>query len=820
MRHMIRNCRVLLIVLVLSVILPIQYVDAEEESQVIRVGFPIQEGLTMIDAHGDYTGYTYDYIKEVAQYTGWTFEFVQVEGDINQQLVELLDMLEKGEIDLLGAMSYNEQIAQVYDFPSENYGNAYSVLAVKEDEDRIDEYNLTDYKGLRVALLKQAENNNEKFFQYAKLNGIDYEIVWCETDEEQYSKINSGEADALISVDVSLEGSFRPIAKYSPVPFYFAITKGNSRVVNGLNQAITYISQVNPMLQTNLYNKYFSWSSSQMILNSQEKAYIEEHPTLKVLVHDGFGPLQYYDQKNEICGVAKDLLDNIAEKTGWKTEFQYTDTYTEFEDALSNKTADLILSVQYDYDTALHKDLLLSNPYLETESVLVAHEGVSAVDLEGKKKAVYKGDRREEESDNVLYFDSIEDSLEAVESGKCDYTYTNSYTASYYQRKNRQEHTVVYPQAGGDNVKYSLGILHKDDQQLSAIINKGINSIDSRELESYIYNNAQQNQKVTLRSFIKDNPFIFAGSIALVAVCLLAILYKYLHSQMRMKKQIELENTRYRILSDILKEVTFSYDYGSDRLTLSQEGIRLFATDGHIEHYSQYKTKMNVHGEGPSLKELLMQKKDLNIELLLKPPGTEEEWYRVIIKVIKDGEKAVSAIGRIQNIHQERLEKERLQEKSRLDSLTRIYNNAAMKKEVTEWLEEKKGPLAFMIIDLDGFKTTNDQYGHYIGDQVLIQLGAALREVFHENGAVGRLGGDEFVTCMKYEGREWIEKKCQEFFQCLESKRNASGYPIPTVSIGISISKAGDDFATLYQRADTILYEVKKSGKNNFQIEN
>ena len=49
-------------------------------------------------------------------------------------------------------MNNNKQTSSVFDFPSENYGNAYSVIAVRDDDDRIDEYNLSDFKGLRIAL--------------------------------------------------------------------------------------------------------------------------------------------------------------------------------------------------------------------------------------------------------------------------------------------------------------------------------------------------------------------------------------------------------------------------------------------------------------------------------------------------------------------------------------------------------------------------------------------------------------------------------------------------------------------------------------------
>lgn len=819
MKQHFKNLITLLIVLSFALFLHPGSAFAQE-ARPIRVGFPSQPGLTYHNENGDYSGYTYEYLIEVAQYTGWSYEFVELEGTLDEQLTEMLQMLEDGELDILGTIGYTEQLAEIYDFPSENYGNVYYVIAVRNEEDRIDEYNLSDYKGLRVALFKQAKNSNEKFFQYTKLNGIDYEIVWCESGKEQYEKVMSGEADALIDKDVSLDNAFRPVAKYSPTPYYFAVTKGNTSVINELNQAITYISEINPMLQANLYNKYFSRSSSQLILNSQEKAYIKENPTLRVLVHDGFGPLQYYDENREIRGVAKDLLSGIAEKAGWNLEYIYTDSYTEFESAMLRNDADLILSVPYDYDTAMQEDILLSIPYLETEVVLVARDGVSASDLTGKRLAVYRGERKEkEQAENVIYYDSLEESLNAVERGECDYTYVNSYAASFYQRKNGHSHTIIYPQAAGDSLKYCLGILRKNNKQLSAILNKGINTVDPNELEHYIYNNAQQNQQVTLKSFIRDNPMTFMGSVIFISCCMIALLYSHYRSQMKMKKQIELENTRYRYLSDILKEVTFTYDYEKDCLELSQEGIRIFDAQEHIKDYSKYHHKVSTDIAMPALAELLEQKKDLDLELQLTPPGADREWFRIVIKIVMDGNKAVSAIGRIQNIHQEKLEKEKLVEKSRIDGLTGIYNNVTMKRKITEILTTGKESLALLIIDLDDFKGINDRYGHYTGDQVLIETAAALKEVFRESGIVGRLGGDEFIACVHYQGEAWMDQRCHEFFQLLDSKLTESGCPLSTVSVGISLRREEDDFTALYQRADVSLYTVKNNGKNNFKIE-
>ena len=251
-----------------------------------------------------------------------------------------------------------------------------------------------------------------------------YKTVWCENAKEQQKAVESGKADALITVDLSIDDNFRSIAKFSPTPFYFATTKGNSALISELNRAIVSISEVNPTLQSTLYNKYFTKSSNQLLLNSREKAYINEHPALKVLVQDGFGPLQYYNGNREIQGVANDLLKSISKKAGWRLEYIYTDSYDDFAKKIADKEADIVLNIQYDYDLMSHSTLLLSTPYLETERVLVAGNDVDVTTLKEKKAAIYKGNVTEkyENTKNAVYYDSIEEALRAVDVGICDYT--------------------------------------------------------------------------------------------------------------------------------------------------------------------------------------------------------------------------------------------------------------------------------------------------------------------------------------------------------------------------------------------------------------
>ena len=138
----------------------------------------------------------------------------------------------------------------------------------------------------------------------------------------------------------------------------------------------------------------------------------------------------------------------MPKRPGWTLDFVYADDYSEFEQALNEGRADVILSILYDYDTVQKKNVLLSNPYLETESVLVAYDGVDMTNLKGKNTGCVYGvcAKTDDEQADVRFYDSLEESLNAVEKGECDYTYSNSYTASYYLSRNRYEHVSIYPQ--------------------------------------------------------------------------------------------------------------------------------------------------------------------------------------------------------------------------------------------------------------------------------------------------------------------------------------------------------------------------------------
>ena len=122
-----------------------------------------------------------------------------------------------------------------------------------------------------------------------------------------------------------------------------------------------------------------------------------------------------------------------------------------------------------------------------------------------------------------------------------------------------------------------------------------------------------------------------------------------------------------------------------------------------------------------------------------------------------------------------------------------------------------------LIIDIDHFKSINDQHGHAEGDEALKLVAAVLRHDVHEPAFIGRLGGEEFVVAIPgadFDRAHRMAERFREAVMAIDTRRWLVDRRI-TVSIGLTLSRtSGDTPSTMLQRADAALYEAKRSGRN------
>ncbi len=157
----------------------------------------------------------------------------------------------------------------------------------------------------------------------------------------------------------------------------------------------------------------------------------------------------------------------------------------------------------------------------------------------------------------------------------------------------------------------------------------------------------------------------------------------------------------------------------------------------------------------------------------------------------------------------ERIEREHdLQRRAMSDSLTGLANRRQIEAALTEHLAKAPGNVAAMYIDLDGFKSLNDTFGHDAGDQFLVQFGKDLTALLGTDELVGRLGGDEFVVIASPERAGDLADPIREVVHGLSA---AHGSPI-TVSVGIAHADLDDTPRNLLRRADSAMYRDKRRG--------
>lgn len=202
--------------------------------------------------------------------------------------------------------------------------------------------------------------------------------------------------------------------------------------------------------------------------------------------------------------------------------------------------------------------------------------------------------------------------------------------------------------------------------------------------------------------------------------------------------------------------------------------------------------------------------------------GPDCHWVRIEAHVYQNkDDESVYMISYHKNIDAEKQRELRLANQIEMDEMTGLFTKTATRRHIEEMMADGSGPhYAFFIFDIDNFKHVNDNFGHAVGDAVIIKFASIIKRNFRSRDVVGRIGGDEFVVFVPVPGRQWAENKAVALSRALDDEL-ADG--INTVkfsaSIGVALAPAGDDdFDTLYKNADKALYATKQCGKNGYTI--
>ena len=208
------------------------------------------------------------------------------------------------------------------------------------------------------------------------------------------------------------------------------------------------------------------------------------------------------------------------------------------------------------------------------------------------------------------------------------------------------------------------------------------------------------------------------------------------------------------------------------------------------------------------------QHKTRNLKVLVKQNNTSH-YFKINAKEIEVDNKLLYLI--IFDEITESYERIKLlKEEASRDSLTGLFNRRKLDKILTKEIEIAKylnTDLSIIFLDIDHFKKVNDNYGHDIGDEILIDLAKIIEKTTRKNDFLSRWGGEEFMITLQATNIEEAKRLAEKLRHVIELHKFSSSINI-TVSFGVTNYINNESKDNFTKRVDEALYEAKNSGRN------
>ncbi len=573
-------CILLCLILYITV-LPFPVSAEEAKTRTVRVGW--YEGIyNTTGADGQRRGYSYEYQQAVAAHTGWKYEYVE------GSWAELMSMLKKGQIDLLGGISYAEERSTSMLFSALPMGEDRYYLYVNPSNTDISASNLTTLNEKRIGMMPDTLSA-EMFHEWEKSHEVNTQQVDIIDVNDIRQKLKNHEIDGFVLNESPQweRDNISPALLIGGSYNYFAVSKKRPDLKEELDQAMQKIERENPFYTDDLYKRYLSANSLET-LTDEEQNWLEQHGAVRIgYLKNDVGVSLVDTESEKPVGIINDYISLASGCLGEKNiEFQLTgfDSQEEELQALKDGRIDMIFHMNQNPYEAEQNDVILSNTVFEVNVAVLT--GVKKFD-ENKENTVAV--RR----NNLLgkwyisfnypfwkikEYDSSDEVEKAVRSGEADCFVVKAGQSLETMADSKMR--SIFLTKSGD----SCFAVTRDNTTLMNILNKTIQTLPASRLSSQfcVYENAPG--KVTLAEYIKDN--LRAVSIGFVSTTLVIIMIiAYLMMKAR-KAQIQAEKAN-AAKSDFLFNMSHDIRTPMNALLGYSELIKRELTDPKLLDYQE-----------------------------------------------------------------------------------------------------------------------------------------------------------------------------------------------------------------------------------------
>lgn len=529
-------CILLCLILYITVI-PLPVSAEEAKYRTVRVGW--YEGTyNTTGPDGRRRGYSYEYQQAVAAHTGWKYEYVE------GSWAELMSMLKKGEIDLLGGISYAEERSDSMLFSELPMGEDKYYLYVDPAHTDISTSDLSTLNGKRIGMLPDSVPAR-MFHEWEKSHGVSAQQVDITGADDVRQKLQNHEIDGFIlnespqwerdniSAALLIGGSYN----------YFAISKKRPDLKEELDQAMQKIVKENPFYIEDLYKRYCSANSLET-LTDEEQNWLEQHGAVRIGYLKNDVGVSFADtESGETVGIINDYVSLASGCLGEQAiEFQLTgfDSQEEELQALKDNRIDMIFHMNQNPYEAEQNDIILSNTVFEVNVAVLT--GVEKFDENGENTvAVSRGNLLGKwyisfnyPSWKIREYDTSAEVEKAVQSGEADCFVVKAGQSLKILADSKMRSVFLTKSST------SCFAVTRENTTLMNILNKTIQTLPDSRLSSQFYVYENEPGKVTLTEYIKDNLLVvsigFIGAVLVIVWIIVYLLIKARKAQIQAEK--------------------------------------------------------------------------------------------------------------------------------------------------------------------------------------------------------------------------------------------------------------------------------------------
>lgn len=517
-----------------------------EESRTVKVGvFPLGK-FHNYDENGKAYGYDVEYMKKIAEITHWNVEYVEA-----ANWVEATEMLESGEIDLLAPAQKIDSLSARFDYAAFPMGTEFAAIYTLNERDDLQYEDFESMAKLKYGAVQESTFTKKFLEDYSVEAGFTPDVQYYANTTELFDALYAKEVDAIVTNVMFYDESIKMLAKFSALPVYYITQKGNTELLEELDEAMTTIRLNDPSFEAELLAEYFQiYNSTQ--LTYEEQQYVENMPEIKIGYMVNHEPLSYTDpETGEFAGISREILDRISEITGFTFSYVPLPATNVTTDYLVENDIHVICNVEYNETNLSLSNMKISSPYLESEKVIVAKndiefdsESALTIALATGSATIEDEIKKEYPNFNFEIYGTMEECFEAVHTGKADALMDNRYVAETLLNKPIYQDMSVIPIQGLMD-KLCLGTMIYEEDDIYAdpmflqIIDKAIKQLTTKEVNNIIIRNTAGNvYQLTLGDIAYVYRHLWIVIIVLLA-CIMGLLIWT--RQIKAKKNEELQ---------------------------------------------------------------------------------------------------------------------------------------------------------------------------------------------------------------------------------------------------------------------------------------